>query len=372
MRQVESPPENPPTLENVADQLLTHGFERFSNEDYAERMDVEEIFVKTDGDNRPFAKIFVMGIQLIGLLDSGAQRTVLGVGCKKLLSDLRLKIYPSTVSLKTASGTPIEVEGYEHLPVTFNNENRIIAALVAPKLKRRLILGYDDFWTAFRIEPTVQVNRQLREGESLNTESELGELNIDEEEGGGETKLTNDQKAQLEQIKNSFKIAIEGDILDVTPLISHVIEFKEEFERSEPIRINPYPTSPEIQKKVNRELDQMLNQQVIERSKSDWSLSTVPVIKPTGEVRLCLDARRLNDRTRRDAYPLPHQDRILSRLGASRFMSTIDLTKAFLQIPLEPVRVRENIRLSQCWGEDYSSSPDCPSALSIARPLFLG
>lgn len=124
-------------------------------------------------------------------------------------------------------------------------------------------------------------------------------------------------------------------MLDITPLISHKIELREEFSKSPPIRINPYPTSPDMQIKINKELDKMLTQGVIEKSKSDWSLSTVPVLKPTGEVRLCLDARRLNERTQRDAYPLPHQDRILSRLGSCRYLSTIDLTKAFLQIPLD-------------------------------------
>lgn len=46
--------------------------------------------------------------------------------------------------------------------------------------------------------------------------------------------------------------------------------------------------------------------------------------------------RKLNERTVRDSYPLPHADRILSRLGPSKYISTIDLTKAFLQIPLHP------------------------------------
>ena len=91
-----------------------------------------------------------------------------------------------------------------------------------------------------------------------------------------------------------------------------------------------------MQSKINAELDKLLAQQVVERSHSEWSLSIVPVIKPTGEVRLCLDARRLNERTQKDAYPMPHQDRILSGLGTSKYLSTIDLTKDFLQIALEP------------------------------------
>lgn len=284
-----------------------------------------------NGDNRPFIKISVMGRELVGLLDSGAQKTVLGAGCKKLLEDLNLKVFPTEVRLKTASGTPVEVEGYVHLPITFNNANKIIPTVVAPQLKRKLILGYSDFWKAFNIQPALLNDQHMKAVQGANIE--IAEVN---EEERVKEELSEGQKARLDSVKTHFKIAVDGEVLDVTHLISHKIEFKEEFLNSPAVRINPYPTSPEIQKKINREINEMLRQKVIEHSHSDWSLSTVPVIKPTGEVRLCLDARRLNDRTKRDAYPLPHQDRILSRVGASKFLSTIDLTKAFLQIPLDP------------------------------------
>lgn len=335
-RQAELPTQNP-LNDNVLtnDRLIMNGFEPYSEAEYCSDNEVEEIFVRLSGDNRPFARIFVMGREIFGLLDSGAQKTVLGRGCKKLIKSLKLKIFPADVTIKTASGTAVDVEGYVHLPVTFNDENKIIPALVAPNLKRQLILGYDDFWTAFRIEPTVQSLTDTTM-ESL----KLNEHFVDELEAGKEEEgtllLTEEQTDQLEEIKSQFKVAIDGEVLDETSLIAHKIDLLDEYKALPPIRINPYPTSPEIQKKVNLELDKMLKQKVIEPSRSDWSLSTVPVIKPTGDVRLCLDARRLNDRTKRDAYPLPHQERILSRLGVSRYLSTIDLTKAFLQISLHP------------------------------------
>lgn len=326
---------NPPTNDRVTEELEMSGFEPVSENDYSPVSNVDELFVRVDGDTRPFVKVSVLGREIIGLLDSGAHRSVLGAGCRKLIKLLRLKMFPSDTHVQTASGSTVDVEGFVYLPVTFNNENRIIKTLVAPKLKRRLILGFDDFWRAFQIQPVV-LSRESRKKEKEFEES-LRVEELEWKEGGvKEETLSETQKAQLEKVKLKFKIAIEGQVLDVTPLATHRIELKDEFKNSPPIRINPYPTSPEMQKRINKELDNMLQQQVIEHSKSEWSQSTVPVIKPTGEVRLCLDARRLNDRTKRDAYPLPHQDRILSRLGASKYLTTIDLTKAFLQIPLHP------------------------------------
>lgn len=319
---------NPPNIDEIQTSLLENGFEPVADEDYGIDQNIEEIFVKVDGDARPFIKVNILGKEILGLLDSGAQRTVLGIGSKKLIRELQLKVYPSDASIKTASGAEIEIGGYVNLPVTFNQQCHIIPTLIAPKLNRRLILGYEDFWKAFRLQPTILKQSELFE---LCTVDE--EIKCEREENDI---LSAAQFQELEEVKGLFKGSVEGEVLDTTTLISHKIELSDEFLNSPPIRINPYPTSPEMQVKINKEIDNMLTQGVIERSRSDWSLSTVPVLKPTGEVRLCLDARRLNERTKRDAYPLPHQDRILSRLGPCKYLSTIDLTKAFLQIPLDP------------------------------------
>lgn len=323
---VDAFPENPPHLNEIKARLLQNGFKPITDQDYDNEYNINEIFIEVSGDARPFVKVSILGKELIGLLDSGAQRTVLGVGSMKIVRELKLKIYPSNTNIKTASGALVEIKGYVNLPVTFNNECHIIPTLIAPNLNRRLILGYEDFWKVFKLKPTVLQSAELSELSAV-----VGKENDE---------LSESQKQILEEVKGLFKGSVEGEVLDTTLLISHKIEIKDEFTNTPPIRINPYPTSPEIQSKINKELDKMITQGVIEKAKSDWALSTVPVVKPTGEIRLCLDARRLNERTKRDAYPLPHQDRILSRLGSCKYLSTIDLTKAFLQIPLDPVSRR--------------------------------
>lgn len=304
-----------------------YGFDSMDDDDY-ESDPIDELLIHIEGDARPFVEVKILDKKLIGLLDSEAQRTVLGKGSEKLIDELKLKVFQTSTSAKTASGAPIEILGYVNLPITFNGETHIIPALIAPVVRHKLILGYEDFWRVYKLEPSVQIQRVCYDEDYSESEIEVHEMEEDV--------LTQEQMESLEEVKGMFMVAVEGEILNITPMISHKIELKEEFKNSPSVRINPYPTSPELQAKINRELDKMLAQRVIERSKSDWSLSTVPVLKPTGEVRLCLDARRLNDRTKRDAYPLPHQNRILSRLGPSKYLTTIDLSKAFLQIPLDP------------------------------------
>ncbi len=78
----------------------------------------------------------------------------------------------------------------------------------------------------------------------------------------------------------------------------------------------------------------MLRLGVIEPSRSPWSSPIVMVPKPDGTLRFCNDFRRLNEVSEFDSYPMPRVDELLDRLGRARFISTLDLTKGYWQVPL--------------------------------------
>ena len=52
------------------------------------------------------------------------------------------------------------------------------------------------------------------------------------------------------------------------------------------------------------------------------------------------DFRKLNEISKYDAYPMPRIDELIERLGPARYISTLDLTKGYWQVPLTP-RARE-------------------------------
>ena len=56
--------------------------------------------------------------------------------------------------------------------------------------------------------------------------------------------------------------------------------------------------------------------------------------KKDGGVRLCIDYRGLNQVADIDDYPMPRTDEILDRVGAAKFISTLDLSRGYWQIPL--------------------------------------
>ncbi|CAG9134600.1 unnamed protein product [Plutella xylostella] len=80
----------------------------------------------------------------------------------------------------------------------------------------------------------------------------------------------------------------------------------------------------------------MLELDVVDRCESAWSSPVLIVYKSNGQPRFCLDSRKLNSVTKRDAYNLPYVSEILDNLRDAKFLSSVDLSKAFWQIPIAP------------------------------------
>ena len=100
--------------------------------------------------------------------------------------------------------------------------------------------------------------------------------------------------------------------------------------------IRCYPRKLSSKKiKIQQELvDKMLEEGQIEHSVSAWSAPMVLVTKKDGSTRFCVDYRRLNACTKKDALPLPRIDDSLNSLSGQAWFSTLDLASGYWQVRL--------------------------------------
>ncbi|XP_019386367.1 PREDICTED: uncharacterized protein LOC109307103 [Crocodylus porosus] len=75
----------------------------------------------------------------------------------------------------------------------------------------------------------------------------------------------------------------------------------------------------------------------------------VVVPKPDGSIRLCINYRKLNEIASFDAFPMSQIDDLLERIGQAQFISMLDLTKGYWQIPVAK-EDKEKTAFGTPWG----------------------
>jgi hypothetical protein len=94
---------------------------------------------------------------------------------------------------------------------------------------------------------------------------------------------------------------------------------------SRPFKQRTYRLNPKCKEKVKIELDRMLEAGIIEPIKeSEWISPMVVQNKNTGEIKICVDLRKLNDAFFHDPFPTPFTDEVLDNVGGEEVYSSTD------------------------------------------------
>ncbi|MCW5953889.1 MAG: reverse transcriptase family protein, partial [Propionibacteriaceae bacterium] len=118
---------------------------------------------------------------------------------------------------------------------------------------------------------------------------------------------------------------------DSTLKVRHYIDT----EKARPLSQRPYRISPKEKEVIQKEVDEMEANKIIQKSKSPWASPVVLVPKPDGSIRFCIDYRKLNKITKKDVYPLPRIDEILDSMIGMTFFSTFDLASGYWQVLMD-------------------------------------
>jgi hypothetical protein len=151
--------------------------------------------------------------------------------------------------------------------------------------------------------------------------------------GSARKVLTEDQLDRFEKLVQDYREIFSKDKTDIgfTSLAKHNIEL---LPGAEAFREHPRRQNPAKREAASQTINDLLDKGIVENSESPFASGIVLVLKKDGSYRMCIDFRKLNQITKKDAYPIPRIDDALNQLGEARFFSSLDLTSGFWQVPL--------------------------------------
>ena len=171
---------------------------------------------------------------------------------------------------------------------------------------------------------------------------------------------------------NHDVFALDNSELGCTRLVRHEIDTGEHPPVKQHFRSVPFVHRQKITQMVN----DMLEPGIIRPSKSPWASPIVFVPQKDGQLRFCVDCRRLNTATKKDGqlrfcvdcrrlntatkkkqYPLPSIEDILDTLGGMHYFTTLDLASGYWQIEMGDKASQKSAFATHCGLHEFVHTP---------------
>jgi hypothetical protein len=124
-----------------------------------------------------------------------------------------------------------------------------------------------------------------------------------------------------------------------------------------PCRVSPGQLSYWEEAEVKRQIDVLVDLGKMKPSNSEYACRVTLLVKRDESRRFCGDYRPLNLQTRRDLFPMPFVDDVISQLGKSAWFTTLDLQSGFRQIRMAPEDVRKTALITKIGLYDWTVMP---------------
>ena len=190
-----------------------------------------------------------------------------------------------------------------------NNEEPIVRIMNISNVPVTL-RGGDELCTASLVTDVIEMDQGLPSKPAV--EKNASEQVIQDLVNGVDPGVPAEVKERLRLLLLKHVDAIslnEGD-LGRTDVVKHQINTGTALPIRQPLRRIPQSQA----KAVDDQLEERLRQKLIRPSKSSFASNVVLVKKKDNSYRFCVDYRRVNDISVKDAYPLPRIDECLDTM----------------------------------------------------------
>jgi len=302
---------------------------------------------KTITKGCPYVKIKVNDTTYEMLLDSGAEISAISEHYQQLIMNENPKtptIPVNGLHIYNAIGDKMtKISTQILLPIKIGENILQSPFMVIKNLNEKGILGNDflenhgasiDFGRRILI---LKINNKIHEIQLMD---KIQENPVHLRAISTETITENHKENKIKHLPGHLQHKIDKLIQDFPEVFSEkpgkiknywcTIRIKD----NKPINQRPYPIPIAKKEAVKREIKRMMDLDIIEKSRSPYCLPIVPVFKKNGEVRLCLDARKLNEIIVPDRECPMTIETIFSKFEEIKCISTLDLRSGYWQVPL--------------------------------------
>ena len=151
--------------------------------------------------------------------------------------------------------------------------------------------------------------------------------------------LTPAQSTALIRVLEDHVDAFATDAGDLGRLkgVSHFIDTGTHRSTSQP----PRRLAPPLMIEARRQIDEMLEREIIRNSSSPWASPVLLTDKKDDTKRFGVDFRALNAITKKDRYPLPRIDDSFNILGGNFYFTSPDLQAGYWQVGVNPADIEK-------------------------------
>ncbi|GFU56542.1 retrovirus-related Pol polyprotein from transposon 297 [Trichonephila clavipes] len=147
--------------------------------------------------------------------------------------------------------------------------------------------------------------------------------------------LHDKQMDRLRELLNKYSKCFSNN-----PGLTNLVEHEIQLVSDQPVRTKPYRMSHRQNEILKNEINRMLKLGIIEVGESDYMSPMILVEVAGKEPRPCIDYRKLNGIIRTEYFPLPNIEERVEKVSAAKFISFLDLSKGYWQIPLSKTAQR--------------------------------
>ena len=109
---------------------------------------------------------------------------------------------------------------------------------------------------------------------------------------------------------------------------------------TKPVSRRPYRANPRTEAVINKCVQDMLNDDIIEEHSSTWGSPVTIVARKDGQPRFCVDYRStISKHLIRKTWPMANLEDNIDMVGGAKFITVADVQSAYWQIPVHPDHV---------------------------------